>query len=101
MTQTQLNPCMLLHVYKNHYLTDKLDTEKVIKFNADSRIDRRKRTAVTIQFIVVITISNKAIFFNKFSNNFIYFLTQLTFKYPNNISHEIIICFQLFYLHLH
>ena len=69
------NTTQPLHAFaclQKHYLTDKLDTEKVIKFNADSRIDRRKRTAVTIQFIVAITISNKAIFFNKFSNNFIY-----------------------------
>ena len=38
---------------------------------------------------------------NIYSNNFIYFSTQHTFKYPNNISHKIIICFLFHFLHLH
>ena len=72
MIQTRrLNYCMILHVYKN--ITDKLDTEKFMKAFVDSHIDRRKRIAVTIKFIVIITIFNKAMFLYQQHNIFYIF----------------------------
>ena len=59
----------LLHAYKD--ITDILNTEKVIKFYVNSHIDRRKRIAVAILFIVVITISNKNILYNFLASKYI------------------------------
>ena len=41
MTQTQLNSCMLLHVYKN--IADQLDIENVIKSFVDSQLYRQEK----------------------------------------------------------